>query len=293
MIKNLLISSSLSKLRSDLVKSKDKDLLFKKQKEFAELAVHNGGKKFISYFRDRCKTQNLEENYFPLSQLGTTALTESEFADPPQDTEASVFDSLRDLSQRLASSNAFWASYHLHMIDDGLIEPSYLAKAQIKETGRARIEKAIMLEDRNSLDGCTRTILRRIGGLPEVRGYTSVFQDCRTSRAWWRGFFVEEVHRELGIDRDKIWRVLRTNRIWEEVMGHVVEKLTVLGDRRIFIPLIGCLADMDTIPNDRHTIQDFLKRIGQRTAYQIMGILSLKENLEIIREIIDKSIHEH
>ena len=292
MIKNLLISSNLSKLRRDLVKSNDEDLLFRKQKEFAELAVHTDRRKFVAYFRDHCKTQKLEEKHFPFPQFETIPLTENEFADPPQDTEASVFNSLRALPQRLASSNAFWASYHLNVIDFGLIEPSYLAKAQIKETGQARIEKAINSQDIKPLDDCVRTILRRIGGLPEVRGYTSVFQDCRTSRAWWRGFLTEEVHKELGIDRDKIWRVLRTNRIWEEVMGHVVEKLTVLGDRKIFIPLIGCLAGMDTIPGDRNTIQDFLRRIGQRTAYQMMGILSPRENLDIIEKIIERSVSE-
>ena len=142
------------------------------------------------------------------------------------------------------------------------------------------------------MDACIRTILRRMGGLPEVRGYTSVFQDCRTSRAWWRGYFTDEVHGELGTNRDKVWKVLRTNNIWAEITQHVVEKLTVLGDRKIFIPLVACLSDMDSVPNDRQIIQDFLRRIGQRTAYQMMGILSPQENLGIIREIVERSVHE-
>ena len=292
MIKNLLISSDLSELRRDLVKSDDKGLLFRKQKELAKLVVDIDNRKFIAYFRCRCKTQELEEKHLLPHHLGTIPLTEDEFADPPQDTEALVFDSLRNLSRKLASSNAFWGSYHLNMIDAGFIKPSYLAKAQIRETGQARIEKALSLRDRKPLDDCVRTILRRMSGLPEIRGYTSVFQDCRTSRAWWRGYFTEEVHREMGTEKDKVWKVLRTNKIWEEITGHVVEKLTVLGDRRIFIPLIACLSEMDPIPGDRNTIQDFLRRIGQRTAYQIMGVLSLEENLEIIREIIERSVHE-
>ena len=198
---------------------------------------------------------------------------------------------MQKLSRRLASSNAFWASYHLNMVAEGLIRPSYLVKSQTRETGRARVEKALVLKNKKSLDNCIRTILRRMGGLPEVRGYTSVFQDCRTSRAWWRGCFTQQVHGELGTEKDNIWRVLKTNRIWEEITGHVVEKLTVLGDARIFVPLIACLSEMDPIPSDRKVIQDFLRRIGQRTAYQMMGVLSPEENLEIIRDIVEKSVH--
>ena len=293
MIENLLISSDLSELRRDLVKSNNKDLLFRKQKEFAKLAIDTDNRKFIAYFKCRCKTQDMEEKHLLPPYLVGSPLTEDEFADPPQDTESSVFNSLRNLPRRLASSNAFWSSYHLNMVEAGSIKPSYLAKAYIRETGQARIEKAIASRDRKPLDDCVRTILRRMGGLPEVRGYTSVFQDCRTSRAWWRGCFTEEVHDEIGTEKEKVWRVLRTNRIWEEITGHVVEKLTVLGDRRIFIPLVACLSEMNPIPNDRNTIQDLLRRIGQRTAYQVMGVLSLEENLEIIKEIINKSVNEN
>lgn len=291
MIENLLISSDLSKLRRDLVKPEDKDSLSGRQKKFAELAVDDDSRRFIAYFRGRCKIQNPEKSILPPPHFCNGLLTENEFADPPQDTEARVFDSLRNLPRRFASSNAFWASYHLNIISEGLIKPSYLAKNQARETGQARIEKALVLKAEKPLDDCVRTVLRRMGGLPEIRGYTSVFQDCRTSRAWWRGYFAEQVHGEFGTEKEKIWRVLRTNRIWEEITGHVVEKLTVLGDRRIFVPLIACLSEMDPIPSDRQTIQDFLRRIGQRTAYQMMGALLPGENLEIIEKIMEKSVH--
>lgn len=268
------------------MKSEDKD---KKQKNLAELAIDTDSRGFIAYFKNRCKTQDTENKLPHFAE--SSPLTENEFANPPQDTEESIFNSLRSLSRRWASSNAFWTSYHLVMIETGLIEPNYLANRQASQSGRARIEKALGSQDKKPLDDCIRTILRRIGGLPEVRGYTSVFQDCRTSRAWWRGYFANEVHKELGTDRDKIWKVLRTNMIWEQITGHVVERLTVLGDGKILIPLLACLADMDPIPNDRATIQDFLRRIGQRTAYQMMGTLSPRENLEIIKKILENSVH--
>lgn len=173
------------------------------------------------------------------------------------------------------------------MIESGLAEPSYFAKSQVSDTGRARTEKALALVslDEKPLDGCIRTILRRMGGLPEARGSVSVFQDCRTARSWWRGLFVDEVCGELETDRARAWEVLRTNQIWEQLTGYVVQKLTVLGDTRIRIALIAHFAEMDTIPNDREKIQNILNRIGQRTAYQMMGVLSPRENLEIIRSI--------
>lgn len=294
MIKEMLVSGNLSKLRSDLIgKSSDENgLRLKRQKELADSAIDPDSRKFINYFKSHCKTETL-------AQWGNDStppprnrrLTESELFEPPQDTEEAVFNSLRNLPQRLASYPAFWTSYHLDMIESGLVEPSYFAKVQISETGQARTEKALALVsvDEKPLDRCVRTILRRMGGLPEARGSVSVFQDCRTARSWWRGLFVDEVCGELGTDRDRAWKVLRTNQIWEQLTGYVVQKLTVLGDKRIRIALIAYFAEMDSVPNERDKVQDILNRIGRRTAYQMMGVLSPRENLEIIRSICRES----
>lgn len=65
MIENLLISSDLSKLRRDLVKPEDKDSLSGRQKKFAELAVDDDSRRFIAYFRGRCKIQNPEKSILP------------------------------------------------------------------------------------------------------------------------------------------------------------------------------------------------------------------------------------
>lgn len=290
MIKEILVPGNLSKLRSTLTGKSpgENGLSLKRQKELANLAIDPDSQKFVNYFKSRCKTEALAQR-----ENGSTPppenrrLTESELFDPPQDTEEAVFNSLRNLPQRLASYPAFWTSYHLDMIESGLAEPSYFARSQVSETGRARTEKALALIslDEKPLDGCIRTILRRMGGLPEARGSVSVFQDCRTARSWWRGLFVDEVCEELGTDRKRAWEVLRTNQIWEQLTGYVVQKLTVLGDTRIRIPLIAYFSEMDPIPNDRENVQNILNRIGQRTAYQMMGVLSPRENLEIIRSI--------
>ena len=282
MIKRILISGNLSKVRGDLIKSPDEDLRRQKQKEFAELAMDSNVGRFVDYFKFHCRTEPLERDY---TSCPERPFTEAEFSDPPQDTERAVFKALRNLPQRLACSPAFWASYHLSIIESDVIKPSYLAKGQIGKSGQGRIEKALVSYGKKPLDDCVRTILRRMGGLPEARGSVSVFQDCRTARAWWRGFFADEACRELGTDEDKIWKALRTNQVWEQLTGYVVQKLTVLGDTRIRIPLIAYVADMDPVPNDRETIQNILNRIGQRTAYQMMGVLSPGENLEIIRDI--------
>ena len=282
MIKNILISGNLSKVRGDLVKSPDEGLRRQKQKEFAETAMDQNGRNFIGYFKSHCKTEPLDSWNISYPKR---PFTEAEFSDPPQDTERAVFKALRDLPQRLASSPAFWASYHLGIIESNIIKPSYLAKGQIGKSGQGRIEKALVSCGKKPLDDCVRTILRRMGGLPEARGSVSVFQDCRTARGWWRGFFADEVCGELGTDEDKVWRVLRTSQVWEQLTGYVVQKLTVLGDTKIRIPLIAYMTDMDPVPNDKEMIQGILDRIGQRTAYQMMGVLSPRENLEIIRDI--------
>ena len=63
MIKEILVSGNLGKLRSDLIgKSSDENgLRLKKQKELAELAIDPDSRKFVNYFKSHCKTEVLTQ----------------------------------------------------------------------------------------------------------------------------------------------------------------------------------------------------------------------------------------
>jgi len=132
-------------------------------------------------------------------------LTEFEFRSPPRDTEREIFRRLEGLWPAVACRTTFWASYTLDAIERQQIQAVYLAANNGNlGGGAARIDRAIHAVGRQRVDGpaspgpklvdaCVRTVLRRMGGIPEVRGKRTVYVDCPLARAWWREWVVAEV----------------------------------------------------------------------------------------------------
>ena len=218
-------------------------------------------------------------------------LTGQEIAIPPLDTEQNHYDLLKDLSPRDATRPSFWTSYQLEMVRRGLIDPADLATpiASTKSTGRARLQKAIQGTDKKKLDGCTRTIFRQLGGLPEVRGYISVFVDCRLSRAWWRGHISHQVAEDMELDVEDVWTHLRmSDATWVQIQQYTVRRLTVVGDRNVRSAVVARLMEAGlegNRKNRRQRIQAFLAQVGARCAYQALGALSAKENFAIFSKM--------
>ena len=222
----------------------------------------------------------------------TQPLTGQEIANPPIDTERDHYNILKDLPPRLAALPSFWTSYQLKMIRLGLFDPADLATpiGTTKETGRACLQKAIRRTKKTLLDQCTRTILRQLGGLPEVRGYVTIFVDCRLSRAWWRGHLSHQVAEDISLGIEDVWAHLRLpNATWDELQQYTVKRLTVVGDRSVRSAVVARLMESG-IEKDSSTIrrqrtQAFLGKVGARCAYQALGILSPKQNLAAFREM--------
>jgi len=278
----LMSATDLSRKRWSLVKRElgdNENSIRDRQKKFAEVLLANDPKILAGYLsKPKGETLNLP--------TFSEKITEAQIFNPPEDTENLIYTTLQELEPRHASSPAFWASYHLEMMKINLIEPTYFAMSKVSQSGRARIEEALYKKDADLLSGVVRTFLRRFCGLPEIRGTLSVFNDCRTSRAWWRGFIVSEV-RELypDIEENLLWDVLRGTELWTHLMMYGVRRLTVISDKNIRVALVARLAEIDPTPRDRPRIQRFLKEIGRKSAYQMMGALSIRDNLEIIRSI--------
>ena len=95
-------------------------------------------------------------------------------------------------------------------IEEGRIESSFLAaNGGGNVTGAQRIDAALNAStgrggDASLLDRCVRTVLRRLGGLPEARGNRSVYVNCPLARAWWRERLVAEVATDgaEGLERE-------------------------------------------------------------------------------------------
>lgn len=294
----LYSAAELSRERSMLIDKRNLQKgaeLTRRREKLARAAGSEDQQAFLAWF-DKIEKKDVGP---PLQfRPSDRPLTGQEVSDPPLSTERGNFDLLRNLPPRLAALPSFWTSYQVEMVRRGLIDPADLARRPggTSQTGRAILQKAIRQKaarrkskKKNLLDQCIRTILRQLGGLPEERGYVTVFMDCRLSRSWWRGHISHQVAEDIGLDVESVWEFLRLpDGAWDQLAQYSVKKLTVVGDRNIRSALIARLMESDLAADTRkrrERIQGFLSNVGVRCAYQALGLLTPQENLAIFREM--------
>ena len=225
--------------------------------------VRDSGK-FLTYMNDVVGVEKGAE-LEPLADR----MSEAEFGNPPWDTEQRLFESWGGLTPRIACRTAFWGRVTCRHIEKGRIESSFLAaNGRGNATGVQRIDAALNAPDEKAtplLDECVRNVLRRLGGLPEVRGNRSVYVNCPLARAWWRERLVMEVARDGGEDlRRKIRPVVHpeSQQYWEELVTFVVSRNSVFGSVAVRDILILTLAEvLDDDPKSPLRSSEQLKRV--------------------------------
>ena len=115
------------------------------------------------------------------------------------------------------------------------------------------------------LDKCVRTVLRRLGGLPEARGNRSVYVNCPLARAWWRERLVAEVATNEGEGLEREIRAVvhpESQQYWEDLVTFVVSRNSVFGSVEVRNILIRTLAKvLDENPRSPLRTADELKRV--------------------------------
>ena len=203
------------------------------QQEFLEAVRENNT--FIEYIRSRVNTDGLHE--VPLSP---TPLTEHEFKAPPEDTEITLYKLWADLTPGIACRSTFWANLTCRHIEDQKLHSVYLAAAKGNSiiSGAERIDLALTATDNDKrplmIDECVRTVLRRLGGIPEDRGNRTVYVDCPFGRLWWRGQIVAEVAQENDYLATQIHAITRISQTyWEKLVDRIVHRNSTFGSLRV------------------------------------------------------------
>jgi len=220
--------------------------------------------------------------------LAPCPMTESEFKDPPPDTERELYRSWSAITPSVACRSTFWACLTLQHISNGYLNSVYLAANGVNLPGGAeRIDHALAdsTEQRPiRIDSCVRAVLRRLGGLPEVRGNRSVYVDCPFGRAWWRERMVEQVARgdeEIAVQVRAVIRVSQT--YWEKLVDRIVFRNSTFGSaniRNAFLRALARLLERD--PSSELRSSPTLQRICRRaTAYQGSRELSILDDDEL------------
>ena len=281
-----------TKLRRRLIRKPAKGT--PSQRQFLVAARDTGT--FLAYMRDAVGLTDGEELQ-PLADQ----MSEAEFSNPPSDTERRLFDAWRELTPRIACRTAFWGRVTIRHIEEGRIESSFLAAdGGGVPTGAQRIDAALSAsgpEEVSLVDGCVRTVLRRLSGLPEARGNRSVYVNCPLARAWWRERLVAEVAtgEAEGLER-QIRAVVHpeSQQYWEDLVTFVVSRNSVFGSISVRNVLIWTLAKaLDEDPRSRlrttEALRSVCRGVSAIQASRELSVMPVEDILEMVNEIVAMS----
>ena len=187
-------------------------------------AVTDGPTQLARYLRTHLGLQSGDKIEAP--PLPRRELTPNEYREPPVQLEEELGVAWKSaLGDRpaLASSPLFWLLCHVVWIEEGRIGGNGVS-----------LERAL-LSDANTREGQIRNFLRRTGGLPHVRGNTSVFSDSPLARAWWRFQLADEVSKttEGRIARKAAhWLFHRHRPSWETLVMLSLKRITTINQPR-------------------------------------------------------------
>ena len=275
----------MSTLQAPLVELSDTDYS-KFRKELLRVKGSDRQKQFLKIVRD---TAAFLDHVSSITTDGTGDLalapermTESEYKDPPASTEQALYTSWSALPPAVACRSTFWAKLTIEHIRAGRIQSVYLAANGGNLPGGAeRID--FVLNDTTGqgpkrIDDCVRTVLRRLGGLPEVRGNRSVYVDCPFARAWWRERMVNKAANGNAQMAVVVRAIIRTNQTyWEKLIDRIVFRNSTFGSENIRNAFLRALAlFVQSNPTSELISSPGLQRLCRRAAtYQGSRELSI------------------
>ena len=282
-----LDDSAYTRWRLDLLRTKGSD----RQCEFLRQVRDSAG--FVAVFSD------VPVRGSATAELSPFPMTESEYKDPPSDTEEALHASWSSLTPAVACRSAFWAKVTLDHIREGRIQSVYLAANGGSLPGGAERIDAVLQDGTSEapkrIDSCVRTVLRRLGGLPEVRGNRSVYVDCPFARAWWRERIVAQAAEGDHQCARQVRRVVRIHQTyWEKLVDRIVFRNSTFGSKNIRNALLRALAQFlsDNPDSDLTTYQSFQRLCRRTTAYQgrlEMSVLSDTELDELMASVVESA----
>ena len=271
-----LTDSEYSKFRKELLRVKGSE----RQRQFLQCVRDTGA--FLDYV-STLPTEGTAETV-----VAAERMTESEYKDPPVSTERTLYASWIALTPAVACRSTFWAHLTIEHIRAGRIESVYLAANGGNLAGGAeRIDFALdarTAQGLKQIDDCVRTVLRRLGGLREVRGNRSLYVDCPFARAWWRERMVEQAADGDAEMTAIVRAILRTNQTyWEKLIDRIVFRNSTFGSENIRSAFLRALTQfVEANPTSILTSSSGVQRLCRRaTAYQGSLELSILSDDEL------------
>lgn len=211
--------------------------------------------------------------------------SEGEFRHIPMGTQQVIWNAFKDVPAEDVSSCGFWGHTVITMIDNGLIEPEYLASRLNgdTDTGSYVIDQALQSNDEKLTDDCARRILRSLCN-PAPRGKRIVFNDFYLGKAYWRWHWSERMSGVIDVQRDDILEILDENyyAAFSEKMHTGRSYISAEG---VFGGLLLYLDGVDKKKTSGKMLKKIIDRISHLSAWKAIEMQSPKLNKKEIQTI--------
>ncbi len=226
-------------------------------------AVRDGPDALVAYLREQLGVPGAETIAAPLLPRN---IEPGEFRNPPLELEVECCRAWKDkIEPRQAAQPLFWTLCHIRWIEAGRLG------AQLEASLCGALESG---NPPDKLEAATRNLLRRLGGLPHVRGKVSVLSDCPLARAWWRGMIARQASDTWPdrLDPETAHRVLHSNNdAWARLVGDSVRRITTINHSQVRAALINHYRDASRI--DGGLVPQELQLAAQIIARQSEAVL--------------------
>ena len=286
-----------------LLTGKDLERKEEKQKEFLQIC-RSGKTDFLNYIDEHLPCENSVIGNDPIGF--EHKFSETEFLNPPEDTQKIIWNAFKDLPLEIKSSFGFWGYVIVNMIKGGSIKSDYLASdlKGIDETGVYVIDKALrpikskdeetIRAKAKAIDDCVRRILRSMCN-PAPRGKRILFNDFSLGKSYWRWHWAGKMSDFLKLEFEQILKIFTQTHYGEfsEKMhsgGSYISQKNVLGGLLLY------LQQARKGKNEKEGKEQFrkiIKNISYLSAWKAIEIqkpeLNQKEIEEISKIVLPKS----
>ena len=148
-------------------------------------------------------------------------LSAQEMRRPPPQAAALISQTLSDISPSDAASPAFWTAVHLQWAQSSIIDWQW--------------SRELVGRDDNAT---ARNVSRYLGGLPHIRGKTSVLSDCPISAVWWQRRTAARIAavEECELTEARLLEIL--SEVWIPLSGDLVRRVAVMNQPRALAALL-------------------------------------------------------
>ena len=148
-------------------------------------------------------------------------LSAQEMLRPPPQAAARISQTLSGISPSDAASPAFWTAVHIQWAQSSIIDRQW--------------SRELVGKDDNTT---ARNVCRYLGGLPHIRGKTSVLSDCPISAVWWQRRTASRVAAAEGCGLTEARILEMLPRVWSRLTEELVKRVAVMNQPRALAALL-------------------------------------------------------